>query len=444
MKKILMIAYFYPPVAGGGVQRTVKFAKYLPEFGWKPVILTVHDGYDYYSDAALVKDVHPCVSVYRSRSIEPMKWIRKRLKIKPDVEGRSDKRPFLRPVRIKKRQWLLRLKEILFIPDTEIGWLPFAVVKGLYAVKKEKINLLYSTSTPYTDHLIALFLKKCTRRPWIADFRDPWSLNLHVRHFRWREALDRLFEKCVLKNADCTIAVTEPMTRDFQRIYPYARYVTITNGYDEEDFTAIPVQKENRRPFTITYTGILYKERSPRNFLTVLSKIVKENPQVARNWRILFVGQMDNPGETENADFLASLNLGKWVRHIPYVSHRESIRYALMSDVLLLIIDEGFGSHGIMTGKLFEYMRCRKPILALVPPGGAAAQLIRETHSGLIVHPDAADEMEKALYMLYDQTQKRTPDKSMGQQDITRYSRYALTRTLAGECDSIVSRPIHS
>jgi glycosyltransferase involved in cell wall biosynthesis len=435
MKKVLMIAYFFPPVAGGGVQRTVKFSKYLPGFGWKPVVLTVKAGFDYYSDPGLLHDIQTHVTVYRSRSIEPMKFVRKWMKRKSDTKKQVEK---TLPARDHKRPWLLKLKEILFIPDTEIGWLPFAVLKGLHIVKKEKIDCLFSTSTPYTDHLVALLLKKITKLPWIADFRDPWSLNLHKKYFRWRTALDRCMERWVFKNARCTISVTEPMTADFRRLYPPGRYVTIPNGYDEEDFAGLPVPKKTKQFFTITYTGILYKERTPKVFLTALAGIIQENSKLAGKWRIQFVGQMDNPGETENADFLASLKLGEVVRTIPYVSHNESLKYAIQSDVLVLIINEGFGSKAIMTGKLFEYLRCRKPILALVPPEGAAAEVIRETKSGIIVPPGDVHQCKDVLIHLYHQYQKGILGESFSPDTITRYSRAELTRRLARECDSLV------
>lgn len=435
-----MVAYYYPPVSGGGVQRTLKFAKYLPQFGWKPYILTVRSGYDYYFDESLEKDIVKAITVHRTRSIEPMKWIRKWVKRLTDYRTVKKENIVLKQGQVKRHPWLLKLKDSVFIPDGEIGWLPFAVLRGWRVMRRENIDLIYSTSSPYTDHIIALLLNKWTRKPWIADFRDPWSLNMLAPQFGWRRFVDRTLEKIVLRNTNKTIAVTEPIANGFRRIYPLGSYRTIPNGYDEEDFISLDSKKYAVDKFNITYTGILSKENSPNRFLTALSELLDDKPYLREDFLVRFVGQFDKPGEVNNYHFLMSLGLSDVVELISHVPHSESIHYCSSADVLLLIVSDGPGRDGIMTGKVFEYLRCGKPIFAVVPPEGVAAKLIRGTQLGVVAHPQSITEIKDTLSVLYKKYKSRALKKLQGRGDIDRYSRYHLTRMLAQECNELVQQ----
>lgn len=438
MKRILMIAYYFPPVAGGGVQRSLKFCKYLPGLGWKPFVLTVREPYDYYGDDSLERDIHPDVQICRSASIEPMKMIRKWLRKKSALRSQISENRVVQQGGVKKHAWLLTLKESLFIPDGEIGWLPFAVLKGWSVIRKYKIDLIYSTSCPYTSHLIALMLKKLCRIPWVADFRDPWSVVSRRYGLSWRLLVDEWLERRVLYRADRVIAVTEPIVHDFQAVYPSGKYGVITNGYDEADFVNVGKNRYNQKKFTVTYTGILYENRSPAVFLKAVNRMLDQQPGLRKMISIRIVGQLDNPGETFNSEILKSMHLDDVVEVIPYVSHRESIEYAMSSDVLLLIVDSCEGNEGIMTGKIFEYLRCRKPILALAPAGGVAAKVVHKTQSGLVVSPDSAKEIQHALNRLYTAYQQNKISSFCRSGDIEIYSRYRLTEHLARLCDTMV------
>jgi glycosyltransferase involved in cell wall biosynthesis len=439
MNKVLMIAYYYPPVAGGGVQRTSKFAKYLPQFGWKPVVLTVREAFDYYSDDSLLQDIDGSVTVHRSGSIEPMKWIRKRLKQQSQNPGNSKDENTSQKIRLKKFPWLLKIKESIFIPDAEIGWLPFAVIKALKLIKKENIDLIYSTSCPYTDHLIAYFLKKITGKPWVADFRDPWSLSIKAPQFSWRRFWDIRLERRILGTANRVVTVTKPIERDFRRICPQGRYKTITNGYDEDDFCSARTNAFKEDRFTITYTGILFRENSPNTFLKALANLIAEKPDLREKILVRFVGQIDNPGESDNLQYLQSLPLDSVVQLVPYVRHRQAIEYMISSDVVLLIVNDGPHRDGIITSKSFEYARSGSPVLAVVPPDGAAGQLVLQTHSGIVVHPDAIDEIRKAIHHLYKLYQRKSLDRAFKRRNLSDFNRLELTRSLAGIFDELVS-----
>ncbi len=369
-----------------------------------------------------------------------MKGIRKWLKWLSDKRTKRSGNRIVEQGTVKKAEWLLKLKESIFVPDAEIGWLPFALYRGWRCIRNEKIDLIYSTSRPYTDHLIALFLKKWSGKPWIADFRDPWSLNMIAPRLSWRRFTDKRLEQKVLRNADLVLNVTRPIERDFRSLHKGGHYQTITNGYDDEDFEGLRPGRILDGLFNITYTGILFRENSPDTFFSALALAVRENPELRTRIRVRIVGQLDNPGESENSRHLASLDLGDMVEMIPYTSHRESLDYALSADTLLLIINNGPHREGIMTSKVFEYLRCGNPVLAVVPSQGTAADLIRETGAGIIVNPDSVEEIKKAILLLYSLYRKRVLKKSFRGHNIGKYSRENLTGLLAQACDSLVSR----
>lgn len=439
MKKALMIIYYYPPVAGGGVQRSAKFVKYLPEFGWEPFVLTVKSGYDYYSDNSLEKDVAQNHHVFRTTSFEPMKTVRKWLKKHSDNSREIRDGKEIRPVRVKK-PWLLVIKESIFIPDAEIGWLPFAVWRGWRIMRRHQIDLIYSTSCPYTDHLIAWCLQKLTGKPWLADFRDPWSLHLKAPQFAWRKFWDRTLEKLVLQSAHKIVTVTSLIARDFKKIYPPADYSIITNGFDETDFQISTGDEFKIEKFNITYTGILYRERSPKFLFEAVAALLTEHPELRDQMRIRLVGQLDNPGEVDNHNLLVSLKLDPVVERIPYVRHDDSIRYVLAADVLLLIIDQVPGGEGIMTGKIFEYLRSNKPILALVPSNGVAAEVIRETNAGITPEPDSVEAIKTAIWQLFQDFQAQQLQKKYMRLGIEKFTRRNLTEMLAIEFNQLLSK----
>lgn len=437
MRHVLVIAYYFPPVAGGGVQRTAKLVKYLPACGWQPWVLTVREAYDYYSDPAMLADIPPGVAVQRTRAIEPMKWVRRRLKSTADARSQLASGRVISQGGVVKRRWLLNLKELIFAPDGEIGWLPFAVSAGRALLSRAPIDLIYSTSCPYTAHLIALALKRSSGKPWVADFRDPWSEHLGASKILWRPRLDRYLERRVLASADHVVTATSSMARDFARLCPSGRYTTVTNGYDEDDFQAPPDDSLRSPKLTLTHTGILFRERSPRNFLLALRDHLAEHPADRAQILVRFVGQMDNPGEVANYRLLAELGLPDVVEVVPYVSHAGSIAHDLAADALLLFVNRTPGSNVVLTGKIFEYLRAGRPILAIVPPEGEAAALIRETRAGIVADPDSRAEIRAALQRVIEEHRRGALAGLRGAADISRFERGAQARRMARLFDEL-------
>jgi glycosyltransferase involved in cell wall biosynthesis len=437
--KVLFISYLFPPVAGGGVQRSSKFVKYLPRFRWLPLVLTVKEPYDFYNDDQLLNDVKDNCKIYRTTSIEPMKWIRKFLKQKWQKEIQKDisktkKRNSL------KSDFLVKLKTYLFIPDNEILWLPFAVLRGWRIIKKEKPAIIYSTASPFTDHLIALILKKLTRLPWVADFRDYWVDRANFPANRFRFFVDRKLEYNVLKNADHIITVTSLMADRFKELYTADKYSTITNGFDEDDFAETEKLEPPEAEFRIIYTGIFNKEQNPQKFFAAIKNLIDNNKDFKNKTKLKLIGQLDNPGEFENLNFLRELKLDKYSEILPYQSHKHVIMEMCQSTVLLLLVGEYPHSEGVFTGKIFEYLRSKRPILAIVPTNGVAAEVIRNTNSGIIVSHADADEISKSILKLFNLFLKNELKTSFSIKNIDIYSRNNLTEQLSKIFNEILNK----
>ena len=278
-RDVLFISYLFPPVAGGGVQRSSKFVKYLPQFGWKPIVLTVREPYDFYCDDEMMQDVSGKCVIIRTFSIEPMKLVRKFLKKRSRRKVQSESSGTLTQKTLKPG-FLVKLKTYLLFPDNEIMWLPFAVWKGMRVIRKNKPALIYSTASPFTDHLIALLLTKFSGLPWVADFRDLWVDRPNFPKNKWRLFIDRKFEKMVIENADHVVTATSLLAERFNQLYPAEKYTSITNGFDEDDFLNKLELLTPKEKFIITYTGIFNKEQNPQKFFKAVYKVIHQREDI--------------------------------------------------------------------------------------------------------------------------------------------------------------------
>ncbi|GAB4373787.1 MAG: glycosyltransferase family 4 protein [Calditrichia bacterium] len=437
-RKVLFISYHFPPVGGGGVQRSTKFVKYLPEFGLLPIVLTVKEPYDFYYDDSLRNDIPPFVPIYRSTSIEPMKWIRKVIfrRWKKTISDAGKSAPPKK--KTLKIRFLVKLKQYLLFPDNEILWFPFGVRKGLQVIKKEKPAAIFSTASPFTAHLMALYLSKRCRLPWLADFRDPWVDRANFPRNRWRLFIDRKLENLVLKHATRLTTVSEPLARHLQKLQPSSRVTVITNGYDEADFQKSISPEANSPHFTIVYTGILNPEANAENFFQAIHLLIQQREDFRRKVRLKFIGQLDNPGDFYNYNLLTRLGLKEFCDISEYQPHKSVIQEMMKATVLLLIIGDFPHNEVVMSGKLFEYLRAKRPIFAVVPPHGAAAQVIRETKSGMVVPNKDSQEIAAGLLRLFDAYLANKLDQQFRWKGIDRYERKYLAGKLANLIRSVI------
>ncbi len=400
MKKVLIISYYFPPSGGPGVQRVLKFVKYLPQFGYQPVVLTVIDGDFPALDESLLREIPQGVRVVRTRIFEPYGVYRKLTGRKPgvavDVENipSGGKKKSSHPM----ERFAELVRSTLFIPDARIGWLPSAVAAGRRVIEEENIDIIYSSSPPYTSSVIARSLRKRTGKPWVMGLRDPWTGFISTPN-RWflPAAFDRHLERSSVKRANAVEIAWEGIGKDILGKYPEidnSKIVYIPNGFDSEDYPDIPPEKS--RKFTVTYTGSMYGRRNPRTLLNSVKLLLAEGKISAENFRVVFAGRFG----AEVREMFAEPELARCIEVKGYLEHEESIKLLLRSDLLVLIVDESELSGEIVPGKVFEYIGSGKPVIAYAPEG-AAARVIRSTGAGVVVAPDDAVGGSAAIHSFF-------------------------------------------
>jgi glycosyltransferase involved in cell wall biosynthesis len=385
MKRVLVVAYYFPPMGMGGVQRAQKFVKYLPEFGWEPIVLTVRNTAYYADDPALNEEIGS-TRVIRTESFDPLR-----------ILGRvSGSKPRVPHPESRMERWNRRLQPWLFIPDSKVLWIPFALNAARSLLRTVKPDMVFTTSPPHSAHLTGYRLK-AMGLPWVADFRDHWLAESYESvPTAWHRAANRFLLNRVLARADRVIAVSKPILNDLiKRTNRPERFTHIPNGFDRKDFDG--VSAESSSFFTIVYCGTLSPIRRPDVFLDAASEAVKRNPELSEALRIRFVGSVygfDLPAA------IRKFELEEQTEIVGYVTHRESIRQLMNADLLLLLIS-GDSSGGVVTGKIFEYIASGKPILAIVPPG-EAERLILSCARGAVVRPNDREGLTGQILRAFD------------------------------------------
>lgn len=449
MKKVLIISYYFPPSGGPGVQRILKFVKYLPEFNWEPVVLTVIDGDFPARDESLLNEIPQNIKVYRTKIFEPYGLYR-------NLTGRK-KHSALDVDNINigaKKKFSERIAEFIratfFIPDARRGWLKHAVRKGKKIIIEEKPDMIFSSSPPYTCALIAMKLKRYAENkmnmniPWVSDFRDAWTGYLTTPK-RWfiPSIIDKHYEKRTLIHADAVTMVADGIKDDFDKKYPHVsgnkNFVLIRNGFDSKDYPQTPSKSKNEK-FTVVYTGSMYGKRNPYFFISTLTELAEKGLIKKEKIKLQFIGRCG----TEIKEFIAISKLKDSIELIPYVPHSESINYLLNADAMLLIIDEDIYSKMILSGKVFEYlgasMLTGKPIIAIAPEG-EASDLIHETCSGDVVPHNNKDYLSNTFLKYYNSffDKSRENKAAVNNEAIKKYDRRILTQKLAEVFNNLIS-----
>lgn len=410
--KVLIIAYYFPPIGGGGVQRALKMAKYLGEFGWEPHVLTVEPTRHVSLDASLLEQLPEGVHIHRCRE-----WSLGRQALAPAVAGAADSGAGAARegtvARLKRRVFpaLKRAKNALLIPDDQILWLAPAIRLGRRVMAEQGIDAIVSTSGPVTNHLVGLALKRGTGVPWIVDYRDPWTQNMHRSGFRSREWLEERLERMVLRESDLLLTVTQSFADNFRAKFSeeLRRVEVIHNGFDRADYTALenvdkPSEDASRCVFI--YTGIFYKERNPRLLLRAVRELIDEGLVQEEAIRLRFAGVFDYPGYTENADSVREHRLDSVVELLGHLPHASALEAMKRSDILVIVGDTAPGSGDYIPGKLFEYLAIGHPILALSLPG-ESTRIIEKYRLGVVADPLDLDETKRAVLALYEQWQQQ-------------------------------------
>ncbi|MBV8065000.1 MAG: glycosyltransferase [Actinobacteria bacterium] len=377
--KLLLVTLYFPPAGGGGVQRSLKFASHLPALGIETHVLAPDDPKWLHEDADLPLPTQAWV--HRARYVGP-----RGRRLADELHGRSGVDLAVRRVSTLGRRLLL--------PDENVTWNATAIPKAISIARSEGIDVVLTTSPPGSVHLIGAAVQAATGAKWVADLRDSLVAHPHRRSdtlaVRAKEKAARGVAMLVARRADAIVAAAEAIADETRGLNPRGRVVRIENGSDFDDFAGLEHVRTER--FTITHTGSFFGRRDPKPFLRALAESGLEDATVR------FVGDF-RPGDRE---FLEELGLGDRVELIDYVPRRRSLELQRESDVLLLLIPEAGGrGRGVLSGKVFEYVAAERPILAVVPPDGAAAKLVRDTGAGVVVASDDVEGIRAALVDLH-------------------------------------------
>lgn len=430
-KNVLVIAYYFPPSGGPGVQRVLKHVQYLKQFGWNPIVLTVSNGQFPARDESLLEHIPKDVLVVRTKIFEPYDLYRlltgkkKGTSIDVNVIKKDDQKISWKE---KLAEWI---RATFFIPDARIGWRFSAISKGLELIKEHNIEAIYSSSPPYTCSIIARSLKKKTGLRWVAGFRDPWTGFISSPK-RWflPSAIDKHMEFSTFNEADAVECAWEGIIKDALEKYPSldkSKFFHVPNGYDSADFPK-EIDTAPTSKFTITYTGSLYGRRNPKSLFEALEIIFNKGIISPIQCTFRFIGRFG----AEVEEMFQSVSFPESLEIHGYMSHEESIRYLFKSDVLLLIVDESKESAEIVPGKVYEYLGVLKPILAIAPHDGAIASLIRETDAGAIAHQTEVENIVSIIEEYFHYWQNKTLHQKAGKKEvIERYERKESTKKLA-------------
>jgi len=402
------VSFYFPPAGGGGVQRPLKFATHLPELGVETHVLAPDDPKWVHRD----EELHPptLAWVHRARYLGASGR-----KPAEELHGSQGLERFGKQVQLLGRRFL--------VPDENVGWNLTAIPAAIRIVRSEGIDVVLTTSPPSSVHLIGAAAKKATGVKWVADLRDSLVAHPHRRAerlvVRAKEQGEHAVARLVARSADAITCVSDAIAEEMRERSPAGGVVTIANGADFDDFAGLERRPSDR--FRLTHAGSFFGKRDPRPFLTALGRSGLEDVVV----RFL--------GDFRSADrgWAETLELGERLELIPYAPRRRSLELQRDSEALLLLIpDAGGRGKGVLSGKVFEYLAAERPILAVVPPDGAAADLVRATGAGVVVAPDDVDGMVAALRALHAQWLAGTLDVSLPDEWRRKVSRRARAEDL--------------
>lgn len=422
-KKILIITYYWPPAGGPGVQRWLKFVKYLPEFGWTPTVFIPQNPSYPIEDSTLSEDVDPELDIIRTRIWEPYQLA--------EIFGKDNKKFKAGQFDVGHHQnWKSRLSIWLrgnfFIPDARVFWVKPSVQHLRKYLKENPVDALVTTGPPHSLHLIGLQLKKEFQAlKWIADFRDPWTEISYYQHLKLTKRADRKHRKLeeqVFKNADITLATSYTDAENFSR--KGARAVCITNGFDQLSEPEPHTVYEKSEHFTLTYTGVLEQLRNPRVLWDVLNEIIAENADFAARFQLKFVGRTDD----KIMEHIQQSALKKSVIEMGYLPHAEANAEMKKADMLLITNFPHVQSKGIIPGKIFEYLASGKTVISFGPAGSDVHRILEETRAGQHFTYDEHDRVKQFILDYFFRW--KSGEKMLSPRNIERFSRRNLTQQL--------------
>ena len=436
-RRVLMIAHHFPPAAGSGSNRALAFARYLAEHGWQPTVVTPRVEWAAHRDDALARELPSSVHVVRTRSLEalprplssaPATVDRGLSPAAARIDGVTGQRKSVRASTLHPlRAQLGHLKRF---PDAHIGWLPYA----LAAARHQAYELAYSSSGPFTSHVVGLALKKLTRRPWVAELRDGWyrwNRAIFPDYPVWRDALERRLEAAALRSADRVVLVTDRMADAFRCQYPdlpRGHFRVVSNGFDPAQYSDLPSPTHDSSAFNVVHSGALYYGRSLSALLEAADRLCRSNASFARAFKLTLLGSLDATAREE----LRRNAIHERIHFVGQVSHAESLAAMRAADVLLLVANTTPGAEAAVPGKLFEYLAVGRPVLAVAPLQSSTADVLRQTAGGWLAASGDVSAIACALEQAFV-GQPRQADPAA----VARFSRRELTADLAAVFDEL-------
>lgn len=430
-KKVLIITYYWPPTGGSGVQRWVKFAKYLPSEGWQPVIYTPENPEAITVDSSLEAEIPSEAEIIRRRIFEPY-GIYRTLTGKKKTSGASSGE--VNPINAQKKSFTQKvsmwIRGNLFIPDPRCFWVRPSVRFLKKYLKEHPVDVIVSTGPPHSMHLIAQRVAAHTGIPWVADFRDPWTKMFYFKHLSlssWAKRLHIGLEKKVLDSASAIVAVS-PLVQDDFKSMTSTPVELITNGFDEEDF-AIKAQPDGM--FSITHTGLFASDGNPETLWNVLAEKCTEDIGFKRLLRIRLAGKTD----LEIVESIRKAGLEENLEDLGYRDHKDAVLCQKSSSLLILPLRKEPEYRATLPGKLFEYLASGRPVLGIGQTDGAMAVIINRTKAGFVFGWDDKASIRRYIDLCWEKFMQGTLEADTF--DIERFSRRNLTHEMAALLDSL-------
>lgn len=412
--KVLIITYYWPPAGGSGVQRWLKFVKYLRDFGCEPLVYCPKNPSYPIIDESLLKEIPEGIEIITGNIFEPNQFFNSN---KKQVSG-----GFLKSKPNALNQFLQYMRANYFIPDARKYWVKPSIGFLTKYVSKNSIDLVITTGPPHSVHLIGLGLQKKTKIKWIADFRDPWmdidyfhQLPLTNRSLRLHQKL----ESEVVSNSDEVVVVGKSMKDNFLKYN--SNISVIPNGFDDIVF---PEKIELDKKFSLVHVGLMNADRNPIVLWNALEELIVEIKNFKNDLEIKLIGTLSEEVNKSLSRFEKGL-----VKKISYLSHNEVRKHQFTSQILLLAINKVPSSKGIITGKIFEYLQANRPILAIGPENGDAAEILKNTKAGVCIDFEDKNAVKNHILALYKEFKKG--ELKVDSQNINLYHRKELTKKLA-------------
>lgn len=439
VKRVLIISYYWPPTGGSGVQRWVKFAKYLPQEGWQPVIYTPENPEQLAVDHSLESEIPAEAEIIRTHITEPYELYKKFLK----KSGHSREAVEVNPVNAQEKSFLQKvamwIRGNFFRPDPRCMWINPSVRYLKKYLLEHPVDLIVSTGPPQSMHIIGWKLAKATGKPWIADFRDPWTKIFYFKHLSMMKSTERWhkkMEKRILDDADAVVAVSPLVQQEFQAM-TQTPVELITNGYDECDFPdgkCTDAEGGPGKDFVITHTGLFAADGNPETLWELLAEKYRKDELFRKHLKIKLVGKTD---EQVSAS-IKSAGLDDCLIDMGYQTHAEAVRQQREASLLILPLRKEPEYKAVLPGKLFEYLASWRPVLGIGQTDGAMSMILNQTKTGVVLDWKDRNSISRFIDLCWNNHLKG--DLTVEDADISQFTRRNLTRRMAALFEQLSGR----